>query len=409
MSQPAPGPLWPAGFDVALLKAAGGPLGLAVSGGSDSTALAVLAREAGFADAVVLTVDHGLRAGSADDAAAVAALAARLGLPCHCLQAGPHDGSSVQAWARNVRYGLLRDAAERLGITAIVTAHTMDDQAETLLLRLGRGSGLRGLGAIRADTARDGLRILRPMLGARRADLRAALAARGISWRDDPSNDDTRFARVAIRQLGPALDAAGLTAPRLAGAAAHLARASAAVDGAVARLAASAVRVDRAGAVFIARALLVDAAQEVRLRLLADAVQMAGGLARGPRFDALSHAADLALRGEGRTTLGRTVLDAGPAEIVLWREARGIRAVDLAPGNACVFDGRYKISLAADAAPVTLAPLGKAAARCPALGHPGARAAAPAVFRDGRFLAAPTLGVVRHGFERGMLSLQRMR
>ncbi|WMS43857.1 tRNA lysidine(34) synthetase TilS [Acuticoccus sp. MNP-M23] len=409
MSQPAASPFWPAGFDVALLAAVSGPLGLAVSGGSDSAALAALAHEAGFHDAVVLTVDHGLRPGSAEDAGTVVALAGRLGLSCHCLRAGPHDGSSVQAWARNVRYGLLRDAAQRLGLAAIVTAHTLDDQAETLLLRLGRGSGLRGLGAIRADTVQNGLRILRPLLAARRADLRAALVARNISWRDDPSNVDTRFARVAVRKLAPALEAAGLTAARLADAAAHLARASTAIDDAVASLAAAALRVDRAGAVIIARAPFAVAAEEVRLRLLSDAVQMAGGNAHGPRFDALSIAADMALRGAGRTTLGRTVLDAGPADIVLWREARGIRPVDLAPGGIVVFDGRYEISLAAGIAAVKVAPLGAAAALCPALGHARARATAPAIFRDGRFLAAPTLGVVRHGFERAMISLRRMR
>lgn len=409
MSDPAADHLRPPGFDTELLNAAGGPVGLAVSGGSDSTALAVLAREAGFSDAVVLTVDHGLRPGAADDAAAVAALAAGLGLPCHILRAGPHDGSSVQAWARNVRYGLLRDAAYRLGLTAIATAHTLDDQAETLLLRLGRGSGLRGLGAIRADTVRDGLRILRPLLGARRSDLRAALLARGILWREDPSNEDPRFARVAIRKLAPSLEAAGLTAARLADAAAHLARASAAIDHAVTALAASAVRVDTAGAVSIARRPFANVAEEVRLRLLADAVQTAGGLPHGPRFDALLPAAELALTGEGRTTLGRTVVDVGPEHIVLWREARGIRPVELGPGQTAVFDGRYRISLAEGYGPVTLAPLGKAAALCPAVGHPGARAAAPAAFRDGHFIAAPTLGVVRRGAPRAMLSAEPVR
>jgi len=409
VSPAAPAPHWPAGFDVALLTGAGGPLGLAVSGGSDSTALAVLAREAGFADAVILTVDHGLRAGSADDAAFVASLADRLGLACHCLHAGPYEGSSLQAWARNVRYGLLRDAAARLGIAALVTAHTLDDQAETLLLRLARGSGLRGLGAIRADTVQGGTRILRPLLGARRTDLRAALSSRGIDWRDDPSNADTRFARVAVRALGPALAGAGITAPRLAEAAAHLARASHAIDRAVSDLAAAALRVDRAGAVFIDRAPLRDAPEEVRLRLLADAVQIAGGQVHGPRFDALERAAAIALRGEGRATLGRAVLQAEAHRVVLWREARGIRAIDLAPGRTCVFDGRYEISLRADEAPVTLAPLGAAAASCPQLAHRSAMETAPAAYRAGSCIAAPTLGVVRRGIPRDFLAVRPMR
>ena len=391
-SAPSAAAPWPAGLDLDLLTGAG-RLGLAVSGGSDSTALAVLAAEAGVPDLFILTVDHGLRPGSAADADAVEALSARLGLQLERLRVTAAPQGSLQAFARAERYRLLGDAAARHGIAAIVTAHTLDDQAETLLLRLARGSGVRGLAAIRPRSMRDGLVLLRPLLGARRDALRAALTARGIGWREDPSNADPRFDRIAMRNLLPRLAAVGLTPERLAGTAASLRRASESIDVAVAGLAAAAVENDRAGCVRIARASIFEAPEEVRLRLLTEIVRRTGGLAYPPRLDALATVATRVLAGDARATLGRCVVAADGDIVRIWRENRGISSVTVPPGGTALFDGRYTVETAPDAPPMVVAPLGQAARLCPVIAHRPAMVTAPGIFVAGALVAAPTLGV----------------
>ena len=209
--------------------AAGEPFAVAVSGGSDSLALLLLAHAA-FGDCVrVLTVDHGLRPAAADEAAMVAGHAAALGVPHTTLHwAGPHPAANLQAAARAARYGLLRDWCAAHGTSWLATAHHRDDAAETLLLRLARGAGTGGLAGIRPR--RDlggGVTLLRPLLGMAKADLAAVVAAASWTAADDPANRDPRFDRTQARALlaaTPWLDAA-----RLAASAAHLADAEAAL------------------------------------------------------------------------------------------------------------------------------------------------------------------------------------
>ena len=218
------------------------PFALAVSGGGDLVALMHLAadwlksRGLPLARGSVLVVDHGLRAGSANDAAAAAAWARALGFAAHILRwRGAKPRSNVEDGARNARYRLLGDWCRANGIGNLLLAHTRDDQAETFLLRLGRGSGVDGLSAMRGRApfplaGYDGVEIVRPLLDFGRDELRAGLAARGIAWIDDPMNEDPRFARIRIRQAMPALEAAGLSAVRIVQAAKHLARAREALD-----------------------------------------------------------------------------------------------------------------------------------------------------------------------------------
>lgn len=205
------------------------PFAVAVSGGPDSLALLLLAHVA-FGDRVrALTVDHGLRAAAAAEAARVAAYAAALGLPHATLRwAGPHPAANLQAAAREARYALLRDWCADHGVAWLATAHHRDDAAETLLLRLARGAGTGGLSGIRArrDLGR-GVTLLRPLLASTRADLAAVAAAAGWAAADDPSNRDPRFDRTRARGLlatTPWLDPG-----RLAASAAHLADAEAAL------------------------------------------------------------------------------------------------------------------------------------------------------------------------------------
>lgn len=204
-------------------------IAVAVSGGPDSVALLLLAARAFPGRVVALTVDHGLRAGSAAEAAIVAIECERRRI-AHATLAwtGPKPRGSVQATARAARYALLADWCAGHGVTVLMTAHHADDQAETLLLRLARGSGSGGLVGIRRrrDLGR-GVILLRPLLGRNRAELHAGLAETDWPVADDPSNHDPRFDRTHARRLlaaTPWLDAA-----RLAEAVAHLAEAEAAL------------------------------------------------------------------------------------------------------------------------------------------------------------------------------------
>lgn len=189
----------------------------AVSGGADSTALSHLLVEVLGADRVAVAhLDHGLRAGSAADARFVARLAKRLGVPSLVERRAVRrrKGESPEDAARRVRYAFLAEAAESLGCTWIATAHHMDDQAETVLYRAATGTGIEGLRGIRAVRAlAGGPPVHRPLLGARRDELRAWLTARRETWREDPTNAlaaaDGGNVRAALRRdVIPALSEA---------------------------------------------------------------------------------------------------------------------------------------------------------------------------------------------------------
>jgi len=174
---------------------------LACSGGADSSALAALLLESGAVDpgrAQVAHFDHRLRdeAGAAADRAAVDALCARYGLE---LVTGSWERPrSGEHHARDARYAFLRGVAED-GRACVVTGHTADDQAETVLMRMLRGAGVHGLAAMRPDTSVHGLRIARPLLGVRRVETRAYCVSRGLRFEDDPTNGDMSRARNRIR------------------------------------------------------------------------------------------------------------------------------------------------------------------------------------------------------------------
>ncbi len=209
--------------DIDALFAPFGPakiLLIAISGGPDSTALLLMAAEwakrRGKTRIEAATVDHGLRAESADEAKAVEALCARLGVRHRVLHwKGAKPTTRLQERAREARYRLLVDHAKAIGADAVMTAHHSDDQAETVLFRLLRGSGLAGLRGMDVATVRDGMTIARPLIGLRKDDLIAFANARGAPFIDDPSNADPRFARTRLRALLASLGEEGLDAEAL--------------------------------------------------------------------------------------------------------------------------------------------------------------------------------------------------
>jgi len=272
------------------------PGAVGVSGGGDSVALMHLLADWAAAQnrppPIVLTVDHGLAPGSRQRARAVIDAARALKLEATLLAwKGDKPLSDVEAAARQARYRLMGDWCRKHAIKALYIAHTEDDQAETFLLRLARGSGLDGLCAMRPAApwpvpGFEELSLLRPLLGMTRADLRQSLTARGIGWQEDPMNADTRFARIRLRQLRPALEEAGLSAARIAAAAKHLSRARDALELQTAQLLAAATRRDGQN-LLIDRAALKSAPRELGLRALADLLKGEGKQVYRPRFEQL--------------------------------------------------------------------------------------------------------------------------
>jgi tRNA(Ile)-lysidine synthase len=257
-----PPPLTPAALAERLHDATG-TIAVAVSGGPDSLALLWLAAHALPGRMTALTVDHGLRAEAAQEARLAARCAAELGVPHRLLRLeAPPGPANLQADARAARYAAMAGACRALGIATLLTAHHADDQAETLLLRLARGSGLGGLAGVRARATIAGVEVRRPLLDWGRADLARVVDEAGWLAADDPSNRDPRFGRTGARALLSATP--WLRPERLAASAAHLAEAEAALEWAAARAWESRATRDEAGVTLDPEALPA----ELRRRLL---------------------------------------------------------------------------------------------------------------------------------------------
>lgn len=252
------------------LRALAGPappaFGVAVSGGPDSLALLLLAGSAFPGQVEAATVDHGLRPQGAAEAAFVGELCAARGI-AHATLSGPAIQGNIQAGARALRYRLLGHWARDRGLAFLLTAHHQDDQAETLLMRLQRGAGLAGLAGIRPRAEIDGLQVLRPLLGWRRAELAEVVAAPGLVPIEDPSNRDDRFDRARLRKQ---LAGAGwLDAAAMARSAAALGEAEEALDWAAEQLIAERTDDARGGLTFDAADLPAELRRRALVRLLA--------------------------------------------------------------------------------------------------------------------------------------------
>lgn len=304
---------------------------LAVSGGPDSVALLLLA--ARWRDKlktkpklIAVTVDHGLRRESKAEAAAVARLARKLKVTHRILPwRGRKPKTGLPQAARNARYELLARVARSTGASHILTAHTLDDQAETVLIRMARGSGIAGLGAMARMTplptvAHSELMLLRPFLEIPKMRLVATARTAKAAYAQDPTNIDPRFTRARLRGLMPVLAQEGLDARRLSLLARRLRRANAALEVAVnaAQAAVSSGWDDGRITLDASRFLALPA--EIALRLLGRAVTVAGD--EGPielgKLEALA-AAIRGARGRFRRTLAGALITAARAEIVVER------------------------------------------------------------------------------------------
>lgn len=204
-------------------------LGVAVSGGPDSLALLLLAHAALGNHVFAATVDHGLRAESAAETRFVADLCAKLGVRCEILTVKVAEGN-LQAAARDARYDALWAWAERRALGSFATAHHADDQAETVMMRLNRGSGVAGLAGIRGSVRRPGseVSLIRPLLSWRKRELERVVEEAGIAPVRDPSNAEDRFDRVRMR--AELLDADWIDPVAVSRSACHLAEADRLID-----------------------------------------------------------------------------------------------------------------------------------------------------------------------------------
>ena len=281
---------------------------LAVSGGPDSTALMVLMARWRKAlkvkpKLIAVTVDHGLRKDAKREAADVARLARKLGIAHRTLRwTGRKPNTGLQEAARVARYRLLADAARTANAAHILTAHTRDDQAETVLIRMSRGSGMSGLAAMTRISTVPGegegqIKLVRPLLDVPKARLVDSLRVAKIPYADDPSNRDPRFTRARLRGLMEELAREGLDARRLALLARRLKRADTAIEAAVDRAEAElACSLSFPGDVIFVAAGVARLPAEIALRLIGRAVARAG--VEGPvelaKLEALLAALDVA-------------------------------------------------------------------------------------------------------------------
>lgn len=319
-------------------------IGVAVSGGGDSVALMHLLHGIAQAEGVTVlaaTVNHGLRPEAAAEAETVAAQAGSLGLSHDTLLWQGWDGSgNLQDQARQARYALLTEWAGRNGVEAIALGHTADDQAETVLMRLARAAGVTGLSSMPSVRARDGVLLLRPMLDISRQELRTYLREIGADWIEDPSNHDTRFDRIKVRQALASLEPIGITAQSLARVAENLAQARDALARYTQESARKITEV-KDGAVCIDPAGFAALPREIQRRLLVATINWIAGEGYPPRQSNVDQALE-ALLNRRTSTIGGCLVFTERDNAWICRELKALQGVTAACNQP--WDRRWVVS-----------------------------------------------------------------
>lgn len=392
-------------------------LAVAFSGGPDSLALLILsvqwAKRRKGVSLHAFTVDHGLRAASAAEARRAAAMAKALGVPHRILRwNGEKPASGIQAAAREARYRLLLDACRAAGASDLLVAHHLEDQAETFLLRLARGSGVDGLSGMAPSRSltedEPSVRLIRPLLNLPRERLLATVRRSGIVPIEDPSNENEAFDRVKARKALAALAPLGLDAARLVRTAAHMARARAALEEATAALLADHAMLSPFGHAELDCEALLAAPRDIGLRALAAIIRAVGGHDYAPRLDALEGlygAAQDRKLGGGRTLAGVKLAASGRRIVAMRELAAALKAAPLSlrAKEEGLWDGRFHLALlkAPRGERLTVQALGQAGLATLAAHDTvipklpkTALFALPALWRDGALVAAPHLGTL---------------
>jgi len=337
----------------------GQSVAVAVSGGADSLALALMlgpwCRDHGVG-LTALTVDHGLRKAAADEARQVGRWLKQHDIPHVILTwRGEKPDSNIQDQARLARYRLMGEWCRAQGVGKLFLAHHQDDQAETFLIRLFRGSGVDGLAAMQAmtdfplpllDAEGDKLMLCRPLLSVAKDRLKATLRHMDQPWIEDPSNENESYTRVRVRRLLNDSDIEGLNAERLARTAGRMARVRSLLQGLTDELATKAVTCFPQGHCVVRLAPLLAAHEEIALRLLARLTRRVSGGAYGPRLGRLE-ALYVKLKAgtfAGQTLGGCRILPERRDGIIVCREAAAITdSRHVAPQSTLLWDGRFVI------------------------------------------------------------------
>lgn len=363
-----------------------------VSGGADSLALCLLTHDwarARGGSTLALTVDHGLRPESAAEAAQVGRWLAARGVAHAILSwGGVKPRTGIQATARDARMRLLMERCRADGIFHLLLAHNLEDQAETVLLRLSKGSGVDGLAAMATVRETADVRILRPLLSVARGRLRATCRTLAQPWIDDPSNRMATFARPRLRAVTDALGREGLTPRSLAATARRAGHARVVLERATAVLIADMVTLHPEGYVRLVLQRLREAETEIGLRALVRCLKTIGNCEplRLERVERLHH---LLLDGPGTRdvtarTLGGCLVRVTGRHAVICREPAAIRdRIRISAGETVRWDDRFEVRLERDVGdgPLFVSALGDTAA---ARALPQARGAdLPAAVRMG--------------------------
>lgn len=368
-----------------------------MSGGSDSVALLYLLKEA-FAetsvDLFVATVNHGLREEAETEARHVADIARDLGLPHTILvwEDGPVAGN-LQDQARDARYRLLADWANTNHIAAVALGHTADDQAETVLMRMRRASGVTGLAAMNPRRMQSGVAFVRPLLKLRRECLRSYLAQKGVEWVDDPSNSDPRFERVRTREALKHLEPLGLSVEALCAVADNMAKARDALDWYSFTAAREVVSVTKYGVQFDQRGFRI-LPEEIAYRILRHALTWTSNLDYPPRRAAMSAALRSVRHGSSFTVAGCQILTRAGRTWVI-RELNALRDKSARPGET--WDRQWRL-WGQDASGLEVRALGHKGlsqfAEWRALNLPRTvLAVTPALWEGERIISAPLAGL----------------
>lgn len=417
--------------DFEMLMTAVGPfesapvIAVAVSGGRDSLALCLLtdvwARARG-GRAVALVVDHGLRGGSAREAATVGEWLTERRIENRLLiWSGEKPRSRIQEAARRARYQLLQEWCRRHGVLHLALAHHREDQAETFLLRLSRGSGATGLSGMSAIVETGGVRLIRPLLRVAGADLGQTLRQFGQEWIEDPSNRNRIYARVRAREWLAALETAGVGPSRLAATATGYGEERIAAEAGAARLLASSCRISPAGYAVIETEKLTGVPADMFLYILGQLARTIGGGEYRPGIEKLKSLFDWLVCpqfGKSRTLAGCRFIQTSAKTLLVCRENRRLPAPRIfSLGEVCRWDKRFRIEARVSGPPLVkkgkkaelhLVPLGREGWRDivekePSIRHSPhpfpARLTLPAISDTAGIREVPLLGYLREGVE----------
>lgn len=368
-----------------------GPIGVAVSGGSDSLGLLYLLHDAGC-PLEVATVDHGLRPEAAAEADYVTGLCQGLGLPHHVLAVdGIGATGNLQDQARRARYRALGDWAEKQSLRQVALGHTLDDQAETFLMRLARGAGIDGLSPLATRFELGQTVFLRPLAWERRTDLQAYLQHKGIKWIEDPSNEDDRFDRVKARRALQVLAPLGLTVESLALSMGNLDQARQTLQNLAQDVARTCIR-DMSGDLVFDRTILACAGAETQRRLLVGMILFLSGHGYPPRRDAVEELRQAIAHGR-QITLAGCLLSHNDGESRLTREFNAVK--DAVCPTDHLWDGRWVLDGPHNPG-LTIRALGEAVTDTPwrDSGLPRrSLLSSPAIWREDALVAAPMAGL----------------